>query len=113
MNPALLKAAAGATLSVALLAASFALGARYEAGEQAKVRETVLQREIARMEAIWEEDRRLLLEARIVERQVQTVYREIYREAETVATPDCADLGPEWLGLYNRAIEAAGPALTR
>jgi len=55
-------------------------------------------------EAIREHDLKLVMEARDRE---TTIIERIRTVKVDVPTPDCPDLGNEWLREYNRAIEAA------
>ena len=109
-----------AGIAVALMAFSYwAYGQVYDAGYDAavvKMQEEAILRQNEAIEAAraeWEltaaaAEREIVIEERIVE-----VIREVEREIPTVVerivevTPECADLGPEFLGVFNAAISAS------
>ena len=49
-------------------------------------------------------DREILEEGFEVQREIEIEYRTIYLEATTVATPECTDLGNDWVRVFNDAV---------
>lgn len=41
-----------------------------------------------------------------VTREIDIVYKEIDNETETVTTPECTDLGDEWVRVFNDSVRA-------
>lgn len=84
---------------------------QYDAGYSAATAKYVTQalehteRAIEQQRALFAQEREVLEEGFRVERVIRTEIREV--ENAHVETPGCDALGPEWLGLYNRAVRAA------
>lgn len=109
-----------AGLAVAgMLFAYWAHGKVYDSGysdataEQQKLAIEQQNKAIAQARIEWEitagvGEREIVIEERIVER-IREVEREIPVIVERIVelTPECADLGPDFLGLFNAAISAS------
>jgi hypothetical protein len=109
-----------AGLAIALmLFAYWAHGKVYDSGysdavtEQQKLAIEQQNEAIAQARVEWEltaaaGEREIIIEERIVEK-IRVVEREIPVIVEKIVelTPECADLGPDFLGLFNAAISAS------
>lgn len=80
------------------------IGTSQERTKQELKRLDILVRVAQEAERIREHDIKLIMEAR--ERETQIIER-IRTVNVAVPTPDCTDLGDEWVREYNRAISAA------
>lgn len=96
--------------AVALLSGSFVLGTKHEAGRAAIERDVLLEREKDRLQEIWAGERARAAERHERELRAAQAHAEVRREIPAVATPECVALGADWLGLHNRAVDAANRA---
>jgi hypothetical protein len=66
-----------------------------------------VQQAIEQANKVAAEDQELLDESAKIRIKIETRYRTIYRDVPSVATPDCRDLGPDFIRLFNNATRAA------
>ena len=55
----------------------------------------------------YEEDLSILMTARDVKEQAEELTDDVDEQAKDVPTPNCTDLGDDWIRLYNNSVEAA------
>lgn len=82
-------------------------GGRAVQAEADRARLAAVSRAIAQADAIRAEDAAVLATRAVERTQTREVIRYVQRAAPVVSTPDCADLGPEWVSLFNAAVHAA------
>lgn len=95
---------------VGLVLLSFFLGMRYAEGRQAVAHTAAVERALVQAQAIWDEDRKLLLETQQVIERTREVVRYVQQEARELDMEHCPSLGVDWLRLRNESIDAANRA---
>lgn len=94
-------------LSLLLLGGSGYIGWKIRDYRAAQEHLEAVQRAVQQAKEQAEIDRGILEEGFEVQREIEVRYKTIYREAESVATPECTHLSSDWVRVFNDAIREA------
>lgn len=95
--------------SIGLVVATISFGAGYKICSNSHKADRLEDAERIIQEASerYEQDMELLMDSSREFGRIKEIIRYVDKETPKVETPECTDLGNDWIRLYNQSIEAA------